>query len=254
MKKQILFLLPALFLSLFSCAEQGETPDFENKVYTLKSTQLTNYVRLQSVDELNYVARNMTAVIMIRQDTCRWCSYDEAKLLEYIPSTQNIVFTVNKDVYLEAYDSNENSYGTYAYLYPEYVGTPTYLYYKDGKCIDTHVGSFSDGDDDNNLVEQFGDELADVDLYVLNEFDYSESTGYYTYNEETFYDETPLNELLAEDPDATILYVDDGNYPSDVLTTEYQGEIYSSGENANLFFRNTTAELKIVIKKAGCFI
>ncbi len=185
----------------------------------------------------------MTAVIMIRQDTCRWCSYDEAKLTEYIPDNEYILFTVNKDVYLEAYESSENSYGTYAYLYPEYVGTPTYLYYKDGKCIDTHIGSFADDEDDEtSLYEEFGDYLADVDLYVLNEFDYSESTGYYTYNEETFYDETPLNELLAEDPDANILYVDDGNYPSDILTSEYLEEIYSSGESTYLFFRNTTAE------------
>ncbi len=246
MKKQTLFLIPVILCSLFSCGETEtsstvQVPDFENTVYTLKSTQLTNCVRLQNVDELNAVARNMTAVIMIRKDSCKWCSLDEAKLREYIPETNNIVFTVDKDVYQEAYESNENSSGQYAYLYPQFVGTPTYLYYRDGKCVDTRVGSFSDGEDDNNLAEQYGDYVADVNLYLLNRFDYNESTGYYTYSDETFYDETTLTELLSEDPDARVVYADGGSYPSDILTDEYLEEIWRSGENTYLFFRNTEA-------------
>ena len=244
MKKHILFLVPTLLFSLFSCVETGTSstvpvPDFENAVYTLKSTQLTNYVRLQTVDELNRVARNMTAVIMIRQDTCKWCSLDEAKLRQYIPETNNIVFTVNKDVYQEAYESTENSSGQYAYLYPQFVGTPTYLYYRDGKCVDTRVGSFTDDADDDNLAQQFGEYVVDVNLYLLNRFDYVESTGYYTYSDETFYDETPLTQLLSEDPNANVIYANDGNYPSDILTDEYLEEILRSGENTYLFFRNT---------------
>ncbi len=247
MKKQLLFLLPAVLLSVFSCSENtssesssSQSVSLGHTVYTMKSDQVVNYVRLTTVDELNYVCRNLSAVVIIRQDTCKWCAQTESELLDYIPETNNIIFTVQKDVYLEAYESSENSTGEYAYLYPQYVGTPTFLFYREGQCQDYYIGAYYDTDTSTSTFEEeFPDYITEVNLYVLNQFDYSESTGYYTYNEETFYDETQLNELLASDPDANVIYVDDGEYPTDTFTEEFLTTIYNNGEKAYLFFRQT---------------
>lgn len=200
-----IFLSLLTSFTLFSCETNYREQTFGTKIPTRKVEGIDSYVLIETDKELNDIARYESAMIMIGHSGCSYCVAEMKKLKPFIQKTETLVYVVSPTVYYNVYNSSENKTGTYANLYPQIAGTPTYLFYYGGTLVNIRSGAFADLE--KNLTEEY---LYDFNYYSLNTFtahgtnsDSAPFDRYYTMDidEETDtlgYDYTLLSEAIKE--------------------------------------------------------
>ena len=188
--------LLASSFSLLSCQNESV---YSDKVIITKSENLDSYVKIQDIKELNSIARYDDAVVIITQEGCSSCNLLLGYLDDYIASNHYLIYTVEATTYLEGYNSDYNENGSYALLYPRISVTPTFLFFKSGKIIDTYAQSVSQ----EKLATFFSEHTYDLNYYSLNTFIKNGLYGYYTEDiseeEDTLgYSTTSLDKKIAE--------------------------------------------------------
>ena len=171
MKKTNLFFLFCLLpFSLLSCNGKSEAEnEAENKILLKKAEGVTTMFHLLSADQLRSVTRYEDAVIFVSLPNCSHCKKERTFLDEYIKNTQCILYDISFDIYQEAYDDQTNSIGEYAFQFPKVTGTPTYLFYKNGKLTASHIAGFGN-DSYNDFVDTFEKYVRPINLYMTNDY------------------------------------------------------------------------------------
>lgn len=168
MKKRIFLILVSLLsFSLPSCQK---TDSEKNKILLKKADNISTLFYIRSAEELRSITRYEDCLVFISKPYCHYCEADRAYLQKYITQTNAILYEVTYLIYSEAYDDESNQIGDYAFQYPRVTGTPTYLFYKNGKLQDSHVGAYSSKESYENFVSILNKKIHPINLYMLNDF------------------------------------------------------------------------------------
>lgn len=209
-KRRFLFLLLASFLLPFnaSCSQKESQEDKVRigKVLNAKTTYL-----LSSEKEVNDIVRYEDAVLFISKVGCSHCENQRKFLYRMIEETHDLIYEVDIETYLALYDSQENKNGTYAYLFPRIEGTPTLLFYAQGKLKNTYTGEFHE--DYSKARSTFLSYVRELPLYLTNDY-VSAQNSYYHYayfqlDEDALYWENTfdqLDEFLSQAKNVMIYY------------------------------------------------
>ncbi len=168
--KNWILLFSLLPFSLLSCNGKTEAENIaENKVLLRKAEGAYTTFHLVSAEQLRSVTRYEDAAVFVTLPNCSHCKNERVLLDEYIKKNQCIIYEVSFDIYQEAYDDTTNSVGDYAFQYPKVTGTPTYLFYKEGKLKDSHVAGFQKDayDDFAYAIEKY---VKPINLYMTNDY------------------------------------------------------------------------------------
>ncbi len=235
MNKKLLLTALCMLLPLTSCTNDGMI-DIQDKILTYKSEYVDAPIVLQTLDELNNIVRHDDVILYVYSSSCSSCSLLEDEILEYIAETHIIIYQVDINLYTEAYQSVDNSTGSYAYLYPQIKGTPTLLFYRGGQLKNAVVNGISVGSF-KSTVEKY---IVDYNYYSLNTYKKSGSR-YYLYQQDEdesddYFSTSVLDEFLSENEEATILFTwrscsDCSEYKSYVL----EPYLYETGKKIYYF-------------------
>lgn len=167
MKKRIFLMIVSLLsFSLPSCQNSNAE---KNKILLRKAKNISTLFSIRSAEELRSITRYEDCVIFVSKPYCNYCENDRVYLQKYISSTSAILYEVTYMTYIEAYDDETNQIGDYAFQYPRVTGTPTYLFYKNGKLFDSHVGAYSQNSYDD-FLHAFSAKVHPINLYMLNDY------------------------------------------------------------------------------------
>lgn len=191
--KSVFVLLSLLSFSLLGCQKKDSTslfkfPDLPSeKAYLKKVLGATLPFELKSEKEINDIARYEDAAIIISRESCRHCIEQRKLVNQYIAKTNALIYEINlvadpsdslnfQYPYKNLVESQENKTGSYSDLYPKITGTPTWLFYHEGKLIATYQGTFGKVDDTKPLsYEVFKSQLEEyvtpINLYVTNDYE-----------------------------------------------------------------------------------
>ncbi len=168
MKKKIFLMIVSSLLS-FSLPSCQNTKTEKNKILLKKAENVSTLFYIRSAEELRSITRYEDCVILISKPYCNYCENDRVYLQKYISTTNAILYEVTYMTYIEAYDDESNQIGDYAFQYPRVTGTPTYLFYKNGRLTDSHVGAYSQKPYDD-FLSVFSSKIHPINLYMLNDY------------------------------------------------------------------------------------
>lgn len=185
MKKHlVLFSFLSLLFCLPGCfSDQNKISDeIKNKVLLKKSEGLTNLALLTTKEQVFDVTRYEDCILFCSLPGCSHCKTERTKLEKYISETQCVIYEVSRNVYVDCYDDESNSLGSYAYMYPRLTGYPDYLFYKDGKLKDSHIGEL--GENYDSFKEELSKKVTPINIYLANDY----KTGLFNSNTYAFFD------------------------------------------------------------------
>ena len=206
MKNKIKSLLLSLFmLTSFSLPSCSKTVSYNERVITKKVQNIDSYVVLRDENELIDISRYDDAVIVVTSEGCSYCQTLYPELKTYIKETENVIYTVDSLIYNTCKKAEYNLSGTYAGLYPTIGGTPTFLFYKEGKIVNTFVKTTVE-EDLASVLEPY---IYDMNLYQINDFIKDDDVYYQDISEE--YDHlgfgtSTLDSKILSDEKLTVLY------------------------------------------------
>lgn len=162
-------------LSLASC-NRGESE--EKRVLLSKKENIDSTVMIHSVKELQDITRYDSCLLYVSLEGCHYC-YDTKQILkEYIKENETIIYEVDRSVYASAYDEKTNQEGKYAFLYPRLEGFPGFLFYQNGKLVDSYLNSVETKDDLNYMLK---DKIYQTNRYCLNDIEFSVREDSYSF-------------------------------------------------------------------------
>ena len=246
-KSKLLLLIPifaSFFNSLTSCNNNNSNSttykalDKGDKIVLSKSEGIDSFVLIETENQLNEIARYDQACIIVSREGCQYCDSllyslrgnkdsDGKYTNGYIYRTSQVFYLVDPYVYTTCYSADYNKTGSFALLYPEVKGTPTMLFYNDGKLVNTRVGHFYsttpdkvDRSDDEKNYEKTKSILSkyimDNEYYSLNTLTRIENnlSAYVVYyiesrdeDDDTLgFDTTTLDSKISESNNITIIY------------------------------------------------
>jgi thiol-disulfide isomerase/thioredoxin len=173
MKKKILILPCSLLLFLLpSCTidkTKNESDETDDRIQLRKAENISHLFFLNSADSLRSITRYEDAVILVSLPNCIHCRKEREYLEKYICETSTILYEVTYQTYQEAYDDESNQLGDYKDEFPLVNKTPTYLFYKDGKFLSEHVGTYGTNSYDD-FLSSFEKIVKPINLYMMNDF------------------------------------------------------------------------------------
>lgn len=193
MKKRNLFFIPSFLLTLFSCQGNPSGTLTGSQIYATKMEGLDSYVEIQSSEELNSIARFDNALVIVTQPFCSACEGLYPILKDLIQEYHYLIYTVDVSIYNVNYLAEDNRIGTYAFLYQEVKGTPTFLYFRDGKAVDAYGGFNAD-----TAKEKILSHFVDRDIYLVNDLAETEN-GSYTFDHSAKLDSLGYGTKTLED-------------------------------------------------------
>lgn len=169
-KHPVLFSFLSLLFCLSGCSSEQNnfTDEIKNKVLLKKSEEISNLVLLTTKEQVFDVTRYEDCILFCSLPGCSHCKTERTKLEKYISETQCIIYEVSRNVYVDCYDDESNSVGSYAYMYPRLTGYPDYLFYKEGKLKDSHIGEL--GNDYDSFKEELSKKVTPINIYLANDY------------------------------------------------------------------------------------
>lgn len=192
--KYLLFfpIFTSFFCCLTSCKKESDKSLNKNgKVILPKSEGIDSFVLIETENELNEIARYDSSCIIVTKEGCSYCDSlyyslrgnkdsDGKYTNGYIYKTSSIIYVVDVYTYLPCYQASYNKTGSFAKLYPEVSGTPTILFYDEGKLVNSRTGHFYDVTP--NKIDRSDDEKnyknteSILSKYIMNNEYYSLNT------------------------------------------------------------------------------
>ena len=157
---------------LFGC---NKYDGYKGLVPTRKCEYLDSYVRLESAKEVNDIVRYDPAILMVTNVGCHYCQQQYIEINAFVKETHTLIYAIDSSIYYELRNASYNLEGEYASLYPSIAGTPTYLFFKDGKLNAKYDGAFDVG----MFSTRIYDYIIDVNLYTVNDFKKGDGDTYY---------------------------------------------------------------------------
>lgn len=176
--------LITLFLSLtcFGCSsEDNQGIDIGDKILAYKALDIDSTIQIDTLNDLNTITNYDDAIIYISQYGCHSCEELYPSILDYISNTRNIIYQVDINLYMEAYNNSDNKTGPYAFHYPKITSTPSFLFYRNGDLINVH----SDYISPDSFASVIKDYVIEVNYISLNSFKKNNSNySLYHYDED----------------------------------------------------------------------
>ena len=205
-KKLSLIILPILFSSSFLSCKKENIEEIDSDIVSLKRVEdITSLVEITSASQFNNIARYDEAMIIIYRVGCTHCENLFSSLREIIKKEHILVYFLEIDKYLEAYNDISNKEGKFAFLYPKVTSTPTTLFFSNGELKNYYVGNFKD------INLELFEYIEYSNMYLVNDFILDEGkTNYHIdYEEENDYpgiNTTNLDSLISKGNKVTIMY------------------------------------------------
>ena len=204
MKIRSLVIIPSLLFSLLSCKDNKNVDDSGDIISLKRVDELSSLVEITSSSQFNNIARYDDAMIVVSRDGCKYCASLFSSLREIIKKEHILIYFIDIEKYLEAYEDISNKEGQFAFLYPKINSTPTILFFSGGELKNYHVGTFKD-------IKELDDYIVYSNMYLINDFHIDEGkTDYYIdYEEENDFPgigTTSLDKLINSKTKATIMY------------------------------------------------
>ena len=201
--KHFLFFIPLL---LNSC-HKSDNSYSDNKVSLKRVDDIESVVKLTSKNQLFNIVRYDEATILITKEGCSFCNSTLTEFRDIIKKEHILIYTVDINYYLEAYNDISNKEGQFALLLPKITASPTFLFVKEGKIIDYHTGAYKE----NTLEEELKKHVSYSTIYSLNTYHKEEGdTDYYIDYEEEYdfagIDTTALDNKINSDNNFTVLF------------------------------------------------
>ena len=241
-------------MSLASCNRAD--PD-EKRILLSKKENIDSTIMIHSVKELQDITRYDSCLLYVSLEGCHYCYDTKQVLKEYIKENETIIYEVDRSVYAPAYDDKTNQEGKFAFLYPRLEGFPCFLFYQDGKLVDSYLNSISTK---NDLSYMLKDKIYQTNRYCLNDVEFSVREDSYSFvSTET--DEICKNEIAlgftttelkdkiekqkTENKHLNILYTwrrcsDCKNYQNSVLIP-----FIKKNENARIYYYETDGYMQL---------
>ena len=204
MKKRICF--SVLFPFLASSCSTSFAESINGHILAFSNSSLYSYVEIQSAKELDSIARYDDALIIVSREGCSACQKTFRELVPYIEERHYLIYTVDSTYYWESYSSPDNSVGEFVNLYPKIAGTPTFLFYRDGRLVEAHSGSYPEG----TLAKELDSIFLDYGLNIVNDFLPTGRGSFVSDKAEKIdslgYGTNTLENLLSRDEKVSVLY------------------------------------------------
>lgn len=204
---RVLKIISVIFFSITCVGCSSSTNpeiDIGDKILSYKSYGIDGTIRIDTLNDLNEITSYDDSIIYISQYGCYSCEELLPSILEYIANTNIIIYEVDINLYLEAYNHSDNKTGKFAFHYPKISSTPSFLFYRHGDLKNVH-SEYIAPDDFESVINNY---VVDINYVSLNSFKKSGSNySLYHYEEDAdlIFSTATLDDFLSKN-DATVLF------------------------------------------------